>query len=83
MAKRTLALGLAYAYHGRPEQALAEFARAEALAPSDADLLLLIAWSLPQFGEPGRAVSLAETVSEAEPSLSRLVQSRAQSRVLF
>ena len=35
------ALGLAYAYHGKSEQALAEFARAEALAPSDADLLLL------------------------------------------
>ena len=32
---------MAYAYHGKPEQALAEFDRAETLAPSDADLLLI------------------------------------------
>src|SRR5262245_33501330 len=41
------ALGTAYAYHGKPEQALAEFDRAEALAPSDADLLICIAWINP------------------------------------
>ena len=39
-----LALGQAYAYHGKREQALAEFAKAETLAPSNADLLLIIAW---------------------------------------
>ncbi len=61
------ALGLAYACHGKPEQALAEFDRAKTLAPSDADLLLLIAWSLPQFGEPGRAVSLAERALTLNP----------------
>jgi TolB-like protein len=61
------ALGLAYACHGKPEQALAEFHRAETLTPSDADLLMLIAWSLPQFGESGRAVSLAERALTLNP----------------
>lgn len=55
-----LALGGAYAYQGKAEQALAEFDRAEALSPSDADLLLVIAWSLPAFGKTDRALSLAE-----------------------
>ena len=54
------ALAMAYAYHGKPEHALAEYDRAESLAPSDADLLLINAWALPQFGESGRALSLAE-----------------------
>jgi tetratricopeptide (TPR) repeat protein len=58
--KTHLALGFAYAYHGKPEQAAAEFARAETLAPSDADVLLLIAWFLPGLGETAQAVSLAE-----------------------
>ena len=35
--KAHLALGEAYAFHGKPEQAVAEFDRAETLAPSDAD----------------------------------------------
>ena len=39
--KTHFALGLAYSYHGKPEQALAEFDRAETLAPSDADVLAL------------------------------------------
>ena len=47
--KTHLALGEAYAYHGKPEQALAEFDRAETLAPSNADLLLIIAWSIPSL----------------------------------
>ena len=54
------ALGLAYNFHGKLEQALAEFDRAEALSPSDADLLLNIAWAISYFSEPARAVSLAE-----------------------
>ena len=54
------ALGLAYTYHEKWEQALAEFDRAEALAPSDADLLLSIAWPIPYFVESERPVSLAE-----------------------
>lgn len=60
-------LGMAFAYQGKPEQALAEFNRSEALSPSDADLLLIIAWSLPQFGESGRAVSLAERSLRLNP----------------
>jgi len=54
------ALGLAYNFHGKLEQALAEFDRAEALSPSDADLLLNIAWAISYFSEPARAVNLAE-----------------------
>ncbi len=61
------ALGIAYAFQGKQEQALAEFDRAETLAPSDADLLLIIAWSMPGFGESGRAVSLAERSLKLNP----------------
>lgn len=62
-----MALGMAYAYHGKPEQALAEYDRAEALAPSDADLLLINAWAIPQFGQSGRAVNLAERSLQLNP----------------
>ena len=55
--KAHLALGEAYSFHGKPEQALAEFDRAETLAPSDADLLLSIAWVISYFGEAARAVA--------------------------
>ena len=65
--KTHLALGFAYAYHGKPEQAAAEFARAETLAPSDADVLLLIALSLPGLGETAQAVSLAERSLKLNP----------------
>jgi len=65
--KTHLALGWAYVYHRKPEQALAEFARAETLAPSDADVLLLIAWAIPGFGESGRAVNLAERSLKLNP----------------
>ena len=54
------ALGLAYNFHGKLEQALAEFDRAEALSPSDADLLLNVAWAISYFSEAARAVSLSE-----------------------
>lgn len=54
------ALGLAALYNAKAEVAAAEFRTAEALAPSDADTLLTIAWSLPGLGETDRAVSLAE-----------------------
>jgi tetratricopeptide (TPR) repeat protein len=60
-------LGMAYGYQGKPEQSLAELNRAETLAPSDADLLLSIAWSLPAFGESTRAVSLAERSLRLNP----------------
>jgi tetratricopeptide (TPR) repeat protein len=62
-----LALGGAYAYNGKAEQALAEFGRAEALSPSDADLLLVIAWTIPVFGETERAMSLAERALTLNP----------------
>ena len=65
--KTHLALGGAYAYFGKPEPALAEFDRAEALSPSDADLLLVIAWSIPGLGESARAVSLAERALKLNP----------------
>ena len=58
--KAHLALGEAYSFHGKSEQAFAEFDRAETLAPSDADLLLSIAWAISYFDETARAVSLAE-----------------------
>ncbi|HEX2843478.1 hypothetical protein [Hyphomicrobium sp.] len=62
-----LVLGTAYAYQGKAEQALAEFDRAETLAPSKADLLLIIAWSLPGFGQSERAVNLAERSLKLNP----------------
>jgi tetratricopeptide (TPR) repeat protein len=65
--KTHLALGGAYSYFGKPEQALAEFDRAETLSPSDADLLLVIAWSLPALGQSERAVSLAEQSLKLNP----------------
>lgn len=61
------ALGMAYGYEGKPEQSLAELNRAETLAPSDADLLLSVAWSLPAFGESDRAVGLAERSLRLNP----------------
>jgi TolB-like protein/class 3 adenylate cyclase len=65
--KTHLALGIAYAYHGKPQQALAEFDRAETLSPSDADLLLVIAWTIPAFGETERAVRLVERALKLNP----------------
>ena len=64
------ALGLAYTYQGKWDQALAEFDRAEALAPSDASLLINMAWVIPQFGKSGRAVSLAERSLKLKPYYS-------------
>ncbi len=60
-------LAMAYGYQGKPEQAVAELNKAEALAPSDADLILIVAWSLPQFGESARAVVLAERALKLNP----------------
>jgi TolB-like protein len=62
-----LALGLAYGYAGKPEQSLAEYDRAETLAPSDADVLLTIAWGLPALGQSARAVTLAEKALQLNP----------------
>ena len=63
-----LALGQAYGYQGKAEQALAEYAKAETLAPSNADLLLIVAWNIVQFGESGRALSLAEQALKLNPN---------------
>ena len=63
-----LVLGHAFAYHGMADQALEQFARAEALAPNNADLLILIAWYIPQFGQYDRAVELAEKALQLNPN---------------
>ena len=47
-----LVLGHAFAYQGMADQALQQFAKAEALAPNNADLLILIAWFLPNLASP-------------------------------
>ena len=47
-----LVLGHAFAYQGMADQALEQFAKAEALAPNNADLLINIAWFLPQLANP-------------------------------
>ncbi len=63
-----LVLGQAFAYQGMADQALEQFAKAEALAPNNADLLILIAWFLPQFGQPDRAVELTEKALKLNPN---------------
>ncbi len=61
------ALGLAALYNGKAEVAATEFKTAEALAPSDADTLLTIAWSLPGLGQSDHAVELAERALVLNP----------------
>ena len=63
-----LVLGHAFAYQGMADQALEQFAKAEALAPNNADLLINIAWFLPQFGQPDRAVELTEEALKLNPN---------------
>jgi TolB-like protein/lipoprotein NlpI len=63
-----LVLGHAFAYQGMADQALEQFAKAEALAPNNADLLINIAWLLPQFDQPDRAVELTEKVLRLNPN---------------
>jgi tetratricopeptide (TPR) repeat protein len=63
-----LVLGHAFAYQGMADQALQQFAKAESLAPHNADLLILIAWFIPQFGQPDRAVELAEKALQLNPN---------------
>ena len=63
-----LVLGHAFAYQGKGEQGLAQFAKAEALAPNNADLLILIAWYLPALGQPERAVELTEKALRLNPN---------------
>jgi TolB-like protein len=63
-----LVLGHAIGKHGMSDQALAQFAKEEALAPNNADVLILIAWFLPQFGQSDRAVELAEKALQLNPN---------------
>ena len=63
-----LVLGFAFAYQGMADQALEQFAKAEALAPNNADLLINVAWLLPQFGQPDRAVELTEKALNLNPN---------------
>jgi tetratricopeptide (TPR) repeat protein len=63
-----LVLGHAFAYRGMADQALNQFAKAEALAPNNADLLLNIAWLLPPVDQPERAVALAEKALRLNPN---------------
>jgi TolB-like protein/Tfp pilus assembly protein PilF len=63
-----LVLGHAFANQGMADQALEQFAKAEALAPNNADLLINIAWFLPQFGQPDRAVELTEKALKLNPN---------------
>jgi TolB-like protein/Tfp pilus assembly protein PilF len=65
--KTHLALGMAYMYGGKQEQAATELSRAEALASSDADVLICVAWSLPPLGQSKRAVALAERSLQLNP----------------
>jgi TolB-like protein/Tfp pilus assembly protein PilF len=63
-----LVLGHAFVYQGMPDKALEQFAKAETLAPNNADLLILIAWYLPPLGQPERAVRLAEKALQLNPN---------------
>lgn len=62
-----LVLGHALAYQ-LADQALEQFAKAEALAPNNADVLILIAWYLPQLNQPERAVALVERALQLNPN---------------
>lgn len=63
-----LILGHYFAYQGLADQALEQFARAENLAPSSADVAILIAWYLPQLDQPERASKLADRALELNPN---------------
>lgn len=65
--KAHAALGIANLYKGKPDQAAAEFDKAEALAPSDADTLLVIGWSMALIGQSQRGVRLAERALTLNP----------------
>jgi TolB-like protein/Tfp pilus assembly protein PilF len=63
-----LILGHAFAYQGMADQALEQFSKAENSAPNNADVLILIAWYLPQLGQSDRAVALAERALQLNPN---------------
>ncbi|WP_352903306.1 adenylate/guanylate cyclase domain-containing protein [Mesorhizobium sp. M0833] len=63
------ALGQSLIWRGESAKALAEFNKAEVLAPNDADTLMTIATSIPGLaeGESARAVRLAERAALLNP----------------
>jgi TolB-like protein/Flp pilus assembly protein TadD len=61
------ALGWAYLYEEAFDLAEAEFERATALNPNDADLLMLRALALAVLGDPETALELAETALRLNP----------------
>jgi TolB-like protein len=67
-AEAQMVLGHAFSYQGLSDEALQQFARAEALAPSNADVLILIAWFLPQLDQVQRAVALVERALRLNPN---------------
>lgn len=67
-AEAQMVLGHAFAYQGLADQALQQFARAEALAQSNADVLILIAWYLPQLDQSQRAAALVERALQLNPN---------------
>ncbi len=78
-----LVLGHAFVYQGMPDKALKQFATAEALAPNNADLLILIAWYLPPLGQPERAVELAEKALQLNPNYPNWYNQGLRLRVLL
>lgn len=67
-AEAQMVLGHAFSYQGLNDQALQQFSKAEALAPSNADVLILIAWFLPQLDQSQRAVALVERALRLNPN---------------
>lgn len=67
-AEAQMVLGNSHSYHGLNEQALEQYARAESLAPSSADLAILIAWYMPQLDQPRRAAILADRALQLNPN---------------
>ena len=63
-----LILGHYFVYKGLADQAIEQFARAEALAPSSADVAILIAWYLPSLDQPERASMLADRALQLNPN---------------
>ena len=78
-----LVLGHAYAYQGMADQALDQFAKAEALAPNNADLLILIAWYPSSTRPAGSRRRTGRESAAAQSQLPILVQSRVSLRVFL
>jgi TolB-like protein/Tfp pilus assembly protein PilF len=63
-----LVLGHYFVYKGLADQAIEQFARAEALSPSSADVAILIAWFLPSLDQPERASMFADRALQLNPN---------------